>query len=57
MLPTRDPPQNKISRQTESERLEKNIFQANGQEKKKIWGNNTYITQNRLQNKTNTKRH
>ena len=25
--------------------------------KKKIWGNNTYITQNRLQNKTNTKRH
>ena len=35
MLPTRDPPQDKRPTQTQSERLEKKIFQANGQEKKK----------------------
>ena len=33
MLPTRDPPQNKRSKQAESERMVK-IFQSNGQEKK-----------------------
>ena len=37
MLPTRNPPQNKRPRQTESEGLEQ-IFQANGQEKKKKVG-------------------
>ena len=35
MLPTRDPPQNKRPIESESEGLEKNIFQPNGQEKKK----------------------
>ena len=35
MLPTRDPPQDKRPTQTESERLEKKIFQANEQGKKK----------------------
>ena len=33
MLPTRDPPQNKRLKQTESKELEK-IFQENGQEQK-----------------------
>ena len=42
MVPTRDPPQNKRPTQTESEGW-KQIFQANGQEKKKRQGSNTYI--------------
>ena len=54
MLPTRDPPQNKRSTQTEVEGLEK-IFQENGQEKSQ--DSNTYIRQNRLQNKGHKKRH
>ena len=54
MLPTRDPPQNKRSTQTEVEGLEK-IFQENGQEKSQ--DSNTYIRQNRLQNKGYKKRH
>ena len=33
MLPIRDPPQNNRPTQTESEGLEKKIFQANGQER------------------------
>ena len=53
MLPTRDPPQNKRSTQTEVEGLEK-IFQENGQEKSQ--DSNTYIRQNRLQNKGHKKR-
>ena len=47
MLPTRDPPQKKRPTQTESE----------GLEKKYSWDSNTYITQNRLQNKGHKKRH
>ena len=35
----------------------KQIFQAKGQEKKKSWGSNTYIRQNRFQNKGHKKRH
>ena len=54
MLPTRDPPQNKRPKQTESE-VQKQMFQANGQEKKD-WGSNTHIRQNRLQNKGHKKR-
>ena len=44
-MPTRDPSQDKIPTQTESEGLEK-IFQANGQEKKSR-GSNTHMRQNR----------
>ena len=56
MLPTRDPPQNKRPTQTESERLgKKNIPSKwtgiNSQ------GSNTFIRQNRLQNKGRKKRH
>ena len=54
MLPTRDPPQNKRHTQTESERLEKKYYK-NGQGKKS-WASNTYIGQNRLQNKGHKKR-
>ena len=51
MLPTRDPFQNKRFTQTQSEGLEKKIFQENGQEKKKSRGSNTYIRQIRLKKK------
>ena len=54
MLPTRDPSQYKVAIQTESGGWKK-IFQAKGQEKKKQ-GSNTYIRQNRLQNKGHKKR-
>ena len=54
MLPTRDPPQNKRHTQTESERLEKKYYK-NGQGKKS-WASNTYIGQNRLQNKGHKRR-
>ena len=54
MLPTKEPPQNKRSTQTENEGLEI-IYQANKQEKKS-WGSNTHIRQNRLQKKRHKKR-
>ena len=54
MLPTRDPPQKKIPTQTEREGLEKKIFQANGQEKKKP-GSNTQIGKSILQNEVHKK--
>ena len=54
MLSIRDPHQNKKSTQAESEGLEK-IFQVNRQGKKSQ-GSNTYIRQNRLQNKAHKKR-
>ena len=40
---SRDPPQNKGLTQTKNEWMEKNIYQANGNEKNNNWGNNTYI--------------
>ena len=49
MLPTRDPPQDKRPTQTESEGLETNFPSKRTGKKKQ--GNNTYIRQNRLQNK------
>ena len=55
MLPPRHLPQNKRPTQTESEGLEK-IIQANGQGGKKSQSGNTYIRQNRLQNKSHNKR-
>ena len=55
MLCTRDPPQNKISTQAESEGIEKNI-PNNWTWKKKSWGSDIYIRQNRLQNKSHNKR-
>ena len=55
MLPTRDPPQNKRLTQTESEGLEKDI--PSKQTGIKSQGSNTYIKQNRLQNKGHKKRH
>ena len=55
MLPTRDPPQNKRPTQTESEGLEKNIPRKWTGEKS--WGSNTYMRQNRLQNKSHKKKH
>ena len=49
MLPTRDPPQKKRPTQTESEGLEKDIpGKLTGE---KIQGRNTYIRQNRYENK------
>ena len=54
MLPTTDPPQNKRPTQTESECLEKNI--PSKWTGINSWGNNTYITQNRFQNKSHKKR-
>ena len=50
MLPIRDPSQNKRPTQAEGEGLEKNI-PSKWTGKKKSWGNNTHIRQNRLQNK------
>ena len=55
MLPIRNPPQNKKPTETESEGLEKKIFQANGQGKESQ-GSDTYIRQSRLQNKGHEKR-
>ena len=49
MLPTRDPPQDRRPTQTESEGLETNI--PSKQTGKKSRGSNSYIRQNRLQNK------
>ena len=49
VLPTRHPAHNKKPTQTASDRLEK-IFQEMGKEKKS-WSSNTYVRQNRLQNK------
>ena len=46
MLPTRDPPQNKRPTQTESEGLETNF--PSKWTRKKSWGSNTHIRQNRL---------
>ena len=54
MLPTKDPHQNKTPTQTESKGLEK-LLQTNGQEKTSLVSN-TYIRQNRLQNKGHKKR-
>ena len=51
---TREPPHNKRPTQAESEGLEK-IFQVNRQGKKSQ-GSNTYIRQNRFQNKGHKKR-
>ena len=56
MLLTRDPPQNKRSTQTESEEMEKK-YSKQIDVKKKCCGRNTYIRQNRLQNKGHKKRH
>ena len=53
MLSIRDPPQNKRSIQVESEGMEKNIPSQWTQ--KESWGSNTYIRQNRLQNKSHKK--
>ena len=55
MLPTRDPPQNKTPTETESEGVEKNT--PSKWIGKKSQGSNTYIRQNRLQNKGHRKRH
>ena len=49
ILPTREPPQKKTPTQTESEGLETNI--PSKWTGIKSWGSNTYINQNRLQNK------
>ena len=49
MLPTRDPPQDKRTTQTESEGLERNFPSKWTGEKSR--GNNTHIRQNRLQKK------
>ena len=54
MLPIRDPPQNKRPTQTESEGLEKNIPSKHTEKLSQC--NNTYIRQNRLQNKGQKKR-
>ena len=54
MLPTRDSPQNRRPTQTER-KGQKTIFQATGQGKSQC--SNTYIRQNRLQNKGQKKRH
>ena len=49
MLPTREPPQEKRTKQAESEGLEKNI--PSKWRGKKSRGSNTLIRQNKLQNK------
>ena len=53
MLPTRDPPQNKRYTQAESEGVEENI--PSKQTQKESWASNSYIRQNRLQNKSHKK--
>ena len=55
MLSKRDSLQNKRPTQTESKGLETNI-PSKGTGKKKSWGSNTYIRQNRFQNKCYKKR-
>ena len=50
MLSTRDPPQNKRFTQAESKGME--IIIPCKYTRKKSWGSNTYIRQNRLQNKS-----
>ena len=55
MLPIRDPSQNKRPTQAEGEGLEKNI-PSKWTGKKKSWGNNTHIRQNRLQKKGHKER-
>ena len=52
MLSIKDPHQNKISTQVESEGLEKNIPSKHTQ--KESWAN-IYIRQNRVQNKSHKK--
>ena len=54
MLPTRDPPQNKRPTQTQSQEVGKNI--PSNWSGKKSQGSNTYVRQNRLQNKDHRKR-
>ena len=54
MLPTRDPPQDQRSTQTENEGLETNF--PSKQTGKKSWGSNTHIRQYRLQKKGHKKR-
>ena len=54
MLPTRNPPQNKRPTQTESEGLETNF--PSKWTGKISWGSNTYVRQNRLENKGHKKR-
>ena len=54
MLPTRDPPQDKRTTQTESEGLERNFPSKWTGEKSR--GSSTHIRQNRLQKKTAIKR-
>ena len=54
MLPTRDPPQNKIPIQTESEGLETNF--PSKWTGKKSKGSNTHIRQNRLPKKGHKER-
>ena len=57
MLSTRYPPQNKTPPWTENEGLEKKQSKQTDRNKKtKKQGNNTYIRQNRLQNKGHKKR-
>ena len=51
MLPARDPPQNKKNLHRLKVKGCKQIFQGNGQEKKKSRGSNTYIRQIRLKKK------
>ena len=54
MLSTRDAPQNKRSTQIETEGMEKNV--PSQKTRKERWSSNTYIRQNRLQNKGHKKR-
>ena len=56
MLPTRDPSQKKRPTQAESEGLETNFPSKWTGEKKKSWGSNTPIRQDRLQKKGHKKR-
>ena len=55
LLPTRDPPQKKRTIQTESKGLEKK-YSKQMDRKKKIWGSNTQIRENRLQKRGHRKR-
>ena len=54
MLPTRDTAQNKMTTQTESERLETNF--PSKLTVKISWGSNTHIRKNRLQKKGHKER-
>ena len=54
MLYIRDPPQNKRFTQAESEGMEKTYPMQ--MKIKKSWSSNTYVWQNRLQNKDHKKR-